>query len=272
VDERGQKLKYDLTRDRKRVIINDPSLEEGKRRLEFAVPEKETTRLALGVGFFSPPCVILRSLIEDWRFYSIDPNQARLPSKDTPESALKSGGANLAAILHRLEQQDTPSALDEIVSGLQSVVPGFRGVKTTQLPVEGDWAYQILEERLRGPINPRSASDGTIRLLALMVIAKWATQHSSLISIEEPETGLHPHLSEHIVRIIREASEPRQLIVTTHNPAFLGYLKPSEVILCDKVDGFTQLRRASDVDEIEKFRKHFQLGELWVQGALGAIP
>ena len=44
------------------------------------------------------------------------------------------------------------------------------------------------------------------------------------------------------------------------------------MILCDKEDGFTKLMKASSVTEIEQFRKHFSLGELWSQGAVGAVP
>jgi predicted ATPase len=105
-----------------------------------------------------------------------------------------------------------------------------------------------------------------------MVIANWTARHSALIAIEEPENGLHPHLSEHIVQILRAASEDRQMIITTHSPAFLDFLEPDEIILCDKKDGFTKLKLASDIVEIQTFRKHFRLGELWVQGTLGGIP
>ena len=68
------------------------------------------------------------------------------------------------------------------------------------------------------------------------------------------------------------ASESRQVLVTTHNPDFLDELQPNEVILCDKEEGFTKTRQASDVDEIDSFRKTYRLGELWVQGTLGGIP
>ena len=105
-----------------------------------------------------------------------------------------------------------------------------------------------------------------------MVIANWTTKQSSLVAIEEPENGVHPHLSEHIVQVLRTASEERQLLVTTHNPAFLDYLQPDEVILCDKINGFTQVQLASNIRGIETFRKHFRLGELWEQGTLGGIP
>ncbi|MCW3054318.1 MAG: ATPase, partial [Chthonomonadales bacterium] len=106
----------------------------------------------------------------------------------------------------------------------------------------------------------------------LSVIANWKSKYSSLVAIEEPENGLHPHLSEHIVQILRNASEERQLLITTHNPEFLNCAEPEEVVLCDKTNGLTYMRKASDVAEIQAFRKHFSLGELWVQGTLGGTP
>ncbi len=61
-------------------------------------------------------------------------------------------------------------------------------------------------------------------------------------------------------------------IGSTHCPALLDHLEPQEVILCEKKDGFTKLQRASNVVDIDQFREHFTLGELWSQGAVGAVP
>ena len=190
-----------------------------------------------------------------------------------PELALGEAGEYLAAILHKLEKQNgEKGSLEQIVAGLRGAVPGFKSVRTKSLEVEGKWTFQVVEDRIRGAINPRSVSDGTIRLLAMMVIAHWSARRSTMLAIEEPENGLHPHLSKHIVELLRTASETRQVLVTTHNPDFLDELEPEEVILCDKEEGFTILRHASDVAEIKSFRKHFRLGELWEQGTLGGIP
>jgi len=271
-DQAGKRLDYLLKRTKQEVIINDPTGPGELQVQRLEVPPEEATRLALNVGFYSLPAVVLRRVIENWTFYNINPHVARAPFRETPDVDLGPSGEYLAVILHKLEKQNGKGALDSIILGLKGAVPGFKSVKTTQLPVEGTWAFQILEEKIRGAINPASVSDGTIRLLALMVISTWTVQHASLISIEEPENGLHPHLSEHIVDILRTASKTRQILVTTHNPSFLDYLEPDEVILCDKQDGFTQVRRASDVDHIKTFQKHFRLGELWVQGTLGGIP
>ena len=266
----GQKSEFILKRDKSKVEITDP-MRAGNGANEIPVPEAESARPALAVGFFALPCVVLRQEISRWRFYNIVPSMARQPSREVPDADLGPAGENLAVILHEIEKK-RKADLEAIVSGLRGVVPGFKNLKTTQLPVERKWAFQILEEKIRGAINPGSVSDGTIRLLALMVITTWTRRHSSLVAIEEPENGVHPHLSEHIVGILRNASKQRQLIVTTHNPNFLDFLEPKEVFLCDKLDGFTKIRRANDVGDVETFRKRFTLGELWIQGTLGGIP
>jgi predicted ATPase len=216
---------------------------------------------------------MFRNHVEGWSFFNISPEAARRPCKEVPDLSLGEAGEYLAVILHKLEKQNGKhGSLEQIVSGLRGAVPGFRTIRTKPLEVEGKWTFQVVEDRIRGAINPRSVSDGTIRLLALMVIAHWSARRSTLMAIEEPENGLHPHLSRNIVELMRTASEERQILVTTHSSDFLDYLQPEEVILCDKVDGFTKTRHASDVEEIEVFRRRFRLGELWEQGALGGIP
>ena len=72
--------------------------------------------------------------------------------------------------------------------------------------------------------------------------------------------------------MLRIAAADTQVLVTTHHPDFLDELDAEEIVLCDKVDGLTQIRRAADMDEIAAFRQHYRFGELWEQGKLGATP
>jgi predicted ATPase len=261
---------YRLKRTQDEIEIFDPAGAGGPKKM--AVPSQERSRLAIAVGFYSVPCLVLRDAIQNWSFFNINAQVARSPFKEVPEVDLGPAGEYLSVVLHKIEQENGKGSLDSIVSGLRGAIPGFRNVKTTRLPVENKWAFQILEERIRGAINPESASDGTIRLLALMVIAVWSSRHSTLISIEEPENGLHPHLSEHIVSVLREASTRAQVVATTHNPDFLDFLSPEEVHMCDKIDGFTKIVNANTVEQVSNFQSKFRLGELWEQGVLGGIP
>lgn len=271
-DDNDRLTRYLMSRSENQVKIEDAVFGHAPRN-PIPIAPQDASRLAAGTGFFSPPLVLFRNYIEGWSFFNISPAVARQPCKEVPELALGESGEFLAAILHKLEKQNGgKGSLEQIVSGLRGAVPGFKHVRTKPLEVEGKWTFQVVEDRIRGAINPRSVSDGTIRLLAMMVIAHWSARRSTLLAVEEPENGLHPHLSKHIVELLRTASETRQVLVTTHHPDFLDELEPEEVILCDKQQGFTLVRHASDVEDIKSFRKHFRLGELWEQGTLGGIP
>lgn len=251
-----------------RLIVNDPFVNENN---EIALHKHNYSHLvAFGAGVFSPPCAMLRDYINKWAFFNINPSLARQSSRDIPNQILGYSGDNLATILHRIESD--PEIKNAILYGLKGVIPGFEDFSTTKIPVEGTWAFQILENKIEEGLNPSSISDGTVRLLSLLVISVWVAKRSPFITIEEPENGLHPHLAGHLVDIFRDASENAQFLITTHNPDFLDYLKPDEVMLCDKVDGLTKIKKATDIVDIETFRKDFTLGELWEQGALGGTP
>ena len=267
----GKVERFGFVRESGRVTVTDPLFSSNAEGVPsvIRVPERESTHLALmGVGVFSLPAVFLRDEIRSWSFHNIIPDVARQPYREEPWPSLGAAGERLASVLHKMSHEDRRA----IANGLKGIVPGLDDVKITKLPIEDTLAFQIVEDGLRAEINPVSVSDGTVRLLSLLVLTTWNTRSSSLVAVEEPENGVHPHLAEYLVEIVKSASRQSQMILTTHEPTLLDHLEPDQVILCDKEDGFTKVRKASSVAEIEKFREHFSLGELWTQGVVGAIP
>lgn len=254
---------YRLQRNEQRVVIEDPADSRG--RQEMPVPPAECARPAINVGFFSLPAVCFRKLIQDWSFYNISPHIARQSYREVPDTKLGWSGENLSVIVQKLKGKNGKNGLAAIGANLRATVPGFESVDVVRTDFEGRWALKVKEEKA-GAMSATSVSDGTVRLLALMVVADLGTKGKTLIAIEEPENSVHPHLSQHIINVFRETSQESQVIVTTHNPAFLDHLDPEEILLCAKRAGLTRVRRASDASEISSFRKHFTLGELWVQG------
>ena len=91
------------------------------------------------------------------------------------------------------------------------------------------------------------------------------------IGIEEPENFLHPRLLPELAEECRAACERTQLLVTTHSPFFLNALRPDEVrVLWRDEQGYTQTRRAADLQGVLQFMKHGALlGQLWMEGQLG---
>jgi len=66
----------------------------------------------------------------------------------------------------------------------------------------------------------------------------------------------------------RTAAGFSQLMVTTHSPFFVNSLRPEETwVVYRAEDGFTRVRRASEMQGIKEFIKEGAvLGQLWMEG------
>ena len=67
-----------------------------------------------------------------------------------------------------------------------------------------------------------------------------------------------------------EASARSQIFVTTHSDILIDALSdvPEAVIVCEKVDAATQLRRL-DANKLKPWLEKYRLGELWTSGEIG---
>ena len=84
-------------------------------------------------------------------------------------------------------------------------------------------------------------SDGTLRLLALTIIA-YLPENGSAYLVEEPENGVHPLAVEAVYRSL-SSSYDAQVLVATHSPVFLACTEPSELMCFSRRDGETQITR-----------------------------
>jgi predicted ATPase len=112
-------------------------------------------------------------------------------------------------------------------------------------------------------------SDGTLRFLALLAILLNA-EAAPLICIEEPELGLHPDAISLLAKLLVEAAEKTQLIVTTHSDVLVSALteQSESVLVCDYSENGTDLRRL-DATKLEHWLKDYRLGDIWRSGKIG---
>lgn len=91
-----------------------------------------------------------------------------------------------------------------------------------------------------------------------------------LICIEEPELGLHPDILHELADHLAAASERTQLIVTTHSDILVDAMseRPEAVVVCEKHEGSTHMRRLSR-DDLAAWLEKYRLGQLWTKGQLG---
>ena len=114
-------------------------------------------------------------------------------------------------------------------------------------------------------------SDGTIRFICLLAIL-CHPKPPALICIEEPELGMHPDIIPTLAKLLIEASEKTQLIVTTHSDILVNELNimPDAILVCEKENGATTIQNL-DPALLKEWLKEYSLGELWLKGEIGGM-
>ena len=185
---------------------------------------------------------------------------------DLPDDRLLSNNRNLGLILNQIELQ-TSQRFEEIMRRFfprfERRVTGIQG---------GSVQFYLHETGFNSPISSTRLSDGTIRFMAILAILL-APSPPPLVCIEEPELGLHPDAAALLGKLLVEASERMQLVVTTHSDALVSALtsQPESVVLCERPGAGTTLRRL-DSEELTQELNDYTLGDLWRMGHLGANP
>ena len=190
----------------------------------------------------------------------------RLAQKvDLPQDFLLDDASNLGLVLSQLLNQ--PLVKDRILDRMKDFYPSFNDVNITV----NAGAVQIFfhEEGLRLPVPATRLSDGSLRYLCLLAVLCHPNP-PPVICIEEPELGLHPDVIPEVAKLLVEAALRSQIFVTTHSDALVDALTdtPEAVIVCEKSDGATHLRRL-DADELRPWLEDYRLGELWTRGDIG---
>ncbi len=264
-EHREEEVISSFWRTEHKVSLHEP-FTPGQEELPLSVSEANRDTLFTGTRFYSLVSIAIGEEIADWCFYDPDPHAARLPSNNLGTAFMSESGSTLALVLHALEKQEEKRT--RLLNLMQTLVPGFEDWGTELRKEEGQITFRIKEKRLRGTLPPGLISDGTIRLLVILSALLYPKKPPSAVFIEEPGRGLHPSVMGPLVDFMREASAQTQIIVTTHNPEFVRHCRPGEVYLMDKIEGLTQVVRASSIAQIDKFLELFALDELWLQGQL----
>ncbi len=224
---------------------------------------------ALGQFADHPRVAALRDFITGWyvSYFSVDSTRGQ--PEVGPQERLSRTGDNLANVIQYLGER-YPDRLEEIFKILRRRVPRVERVLAEAMP-DGRLLLQIKDAPFDNPILARFASDGTLKMLAYLVLLN-DPEPPPFIGIEEPENFLHPRLLPELAEECRAASGHGQLLVTTHSPFFLNAMHDREVrVLYRDESGFTQSITASEIEGIPQFIKAgASLGHLWLEGRFGA--
>ena len=239
------------------------------------LPSSFTTTLKPQPGL-APVLEFVRSHVNCWRFYHFHDTGATSPMKKTADvhdnRQLRADGSNLAPLLFLLSKKH-PSAYTQIRQTVRLAAPFFDDFVLQ--PSELNEEKILLEWRHRGSdayFNASSLSDGSLRFIALAtLLLQPESLRPSVILLDEPELGLHPYAITLLASLLKQASQASQIIVATQSPLLLDHFEPEDVLVAERADGATQLRRLES-SKLKAWLEDYSLGQLWEKNEFGGRP
>ena len=218
----------------------------------------------------------IRRRLRGWRLYHFHDTGPRAPMKRASDvnnnRRLRPNGSNLAAFLYLLRKRHRDS-YRMIRNTIRLAAPFF-----DDFILEPD---ELNEDRIRlewthnggdDYFNAASLSDGTLRFMALTTLLLQPKRfRPSVILLDEPELGLHPHAITLLASLIHSISEETQLVLATQSPFLLDHFDPEEVLVAERVRGGTQLMRL-DPQKLDAWLEEYSLGQLWEKNEFGGRP
>ena len=208
------------------------------------------------------------------RFLEFSPYRMREPTFPD-QTKLGDRGENLPAVLKEIcADPKRKSILSEWICELTPMDVG-----DFEFPADPSGkVHLVIRERNGRGISAHSASDGTLRFLA-MLAALLGAKSARLYFFEEIDNGLHPSRLHLLIDLIeRQAAKGEmQVVTTTHSPELLSIVNDDTFrnmsVVCrleDTEDAI--IRPVADLPHAEKLRKTQGLGRLiaggWMETAL----
>lgn len=219
----------------------------------------------------------VRWLLRKLNFYHFHDTSRRSPLRtrdfaDADGNYLRSDGSNLATFLDglRVSEDKADQASWRVIQGtFRRIAPFVAEIRPTR-DRQGT-SLQWVDDK-GATFGPAHLSDGSLRALALLAALGQPESEMPLVScIDEPELGLHPAALEILCGMMSSVAANRQIIVSTQSPSVLDHFEPGQVVVAEREDGATKLRRLN-VADLESWLDEYTLSELYDKNVLGGRP
>jgi predicted ATPase len=184
----------------------------------------------------------------------------------------RSDGSNLAAYLLRLKESDLNAdrkAWQRINRHCRHIAPAIK--ELDPVAVNGSVRLDWIDDRDER-FGCHQLSDGTLRALALITVLSQPTERlPRLISIDEPELGLHPAAIALIAELCRSICRHTQIVLSTQSTELLDHFMVDEVVVVEREEGVTTLQRLKESD-LRLWLEDYSLRDLYAKGVIGGTP
>lgn len=243
----------------------------GTKTLSLAPPGARESGLPEQPHTSSPAGHVARYL-SDWKVYHFhdtsESARVKQPGRIDETDRLLPHAENLAAFLRLIRK--TP-AYQLIVRNIQRVAPFF--LDFVLEPEKDNPKLIRLRWRHRGSEDTFDASDlsdGTLRFICLTTLLLQPNL-PTIILLDEPELGLHPHALHLLAGMMRTVSSKTQIIVSTQSVTLANQFSWDDLIIVERINDASHFRRLSE-PEVAAWLDEFAIGELWEKNVIGGTP
>jgi predicted ATPase len=245
----GAFISTEPSQDRITVHQDGGSRGRPKRQLPLRAP---TTVVSTINSENDPTVLAAKREMQSWRRIALEPTALRAADRYVDSTRMDSNGQHLAAALHRIAHTPdvgSDAVPEDVYARVTNRLAGLAGLDIRSLRVDEDDIRQlftiVIVDGQERELPARSLSEGTLRYLALCVLLEDPLA-TGLLTMEEPENGIHPANLDQMVDLVRdlavdpqEAPGPdnplRQVIVNTHSPAVVRLVGPEDLLLAKEV-------------------------------------
>jgi predicted ATPase len=163
-------------------------------------------------------------------------------------------------------QKDKPQEFEEWLALVQLALPSIQNIQAIER--EDDRHAYIKIQYQNGIVVPSSGlSDGTLSILALTILP-YVGKRPQVITLEEPENGIHPSAIEAVLQAIR-AVDTSQIWLTTHSPIVLAHTELEKVLcMCLTDEGSVEVVSGDKHPRLAHWQGGIDLGTLFAAGVL----
>lgn len=243
--------------------------ESGKWNIQYRVGERKAALSGLPDDTNRFPIAIwLRNLLLDGiQVLALNSAAMRRPVSPSVSRAFHVEGANLPLVIQDLERSH-PLNYQDWLAHIRTILPEIQDVKVYERPEDRHLYLAVVYVSSPDPIPSWLVSDGTLRLLALTLLA-YLPEWSNVYLIEEPENGIHPRAVEGVFQSLSSVYSG-QVLVATHSPLFLGLANLSQLLCFAKnPSGAVSIVSGDHHPALKNWRGDVDLSTLYAAGVLG---
>ncbi len=196
-------------------------------------PTLDASRLALHSVSALPQFKEIYDFFRGISVYSLSPVNMGREQEQSASKHLHRDGTNAASVLGKLAKENK-EAYARLCLLLREFIPSISKVtsKTSHTARKEILVFEQVAKRYRNPLNfyAHSMSDGTLRILGILLALANPEEKPSMIAIEEPELTIHPALLSKLMGYLLDESRHSQIVITTHNAEILdSNINPNQI-------------------------------------------